>query len=139
MTIPFARLVVREILEDQRLDIGTASIREMSQVVSAIERRLDVRFIRMEFGIPGLPVSPIAVEAEIEALRDRGVGHVYAPFDGIPELKEEASRFVELYFGLDVPPARGLSVEQILAVCRDARIPVAGSRVRYRRLDDLAF
>ncbi|HXI03310.1 MAG TPA: pyridoxal phosphate-dependent aminotransferase, partial [Candidatus Saccharimonadales bacterium] len=59
----------------------------------------------MEFGIPGLPTSPIAREAEARALESPGVSNVYAPFDGIPELKAEASRFVKLFMDLDVPPA----------------------------------
>ena len=61
--------------------------------------------IRMEFGIPGLPVSPIAIEAEAEALGQLGVGHVYSPSEGIPPLKEEASRFVKAFLDLDVPPS----------------------------------
>lgn len=102
-TLPFDRDTVRKIVEAQPFDVREASIREMNRLVNAIEDELRVRFIRMEFGIPGLPTSPIAVEAEIEALRDRHVGHVYAPFDGVPELKEEASRFVKLFMDLDVP------------------------------------
>jgi aspartate/methionine/tyrosine aminotransferase len=57
----------------------------------------------MEFGIPGLPLAPVAIDAEIAALRQRQVGHVYAPFDGLPELKAEAARFVKLFLDLDVP------------------------------------
>jgi aspartate/methionine/tyrosine aminotransferase len=102
-TVPFNRDTVRRIVEAQPFDVRKASIREMNRLVNVIEAELGVRFIRMEFGIPGLPTHPIAVQAEIEALRDRRVGHVYAPFDGIPELKEEASRFVKLFMNLDVP------------------------------------
>ncbi len=102
---PFDREQVGRIVSSQRFDVRAASIREMNNLVNAIERELEVKFIRMEFGIPGLPVSPVAVEAEIEALRDRQVAHVYAPFEGVPELKAEAARFVELYMGLQVPPS----------------------------------
>ncbi len=101
-TLPFDRAVVRRIVQAQPFDVRQASIREMNRLVNALEAELGVRFIRMEFGIPGLPTSDIAVRAEIEALRDRKVGHVYAPFDGIPELKDEAARFVRLFMGLDV-------------------------------------
>ncbi len=101
-TLPLDRAAVRRILEAQPFDVRRASIREMNRLVNAIEAELEIRFIRMEFGIPGLPTSPIAVEAEIAALR-RGLGHVYAPFDGVPELKDEAARFVKLFLNLDVP------------------------------------
>jgi aspartate/methionine/tyrosine aminotransferase len=77
----------------------------MNNIVNAIEKELGVSFIRMEFGIPGLPVSPIAVAAETEALRDLQVGHVYAPFEGLPALKEEASKFAKLFMNLDIPPS----------------------------------
>jgi ABC-2 type transport system ATP-binding protein len=39
--------------------------------------------------------------------------------------------------GLAVPLVRGTSVEQVLAACRQYRIPVAASRVRYRALEDI--
>lgn len=103
--MPFDRDAVRRIVAAQNFDVRTASIREMNNLVNAIEKELGVRFIRMEFGIPGLPTSPIAVEAEIDALRNRHVGHVYAPFEGVPALKEAAARFVKLFMGLDVPAA----------------------------------
>ena len=104
-TVPFDRATVLRIVSAQNFDVRKASIREMNNLVNAIEKELDVRFIRMEFGVPGLPTSPIAVEAEIEALRDRGVGHAYAPFEGVVALKKEAARFVRLFMDLDVPAA----------------------------------
>lgn len=39
--------------------------------------------------------------------------------------------------GVAVPLRRGLSVEAVLAACRDERLAVAASRVRYRALEDL--
>jgi aspartate/methionine/tyrosine aminotransferase len=104
-TVPFDRATVQRIVAAQSFDVRKASIREMNNLVNAIEKELDVRFIRMEFGIPGLPTHPLAVEAEIAALRDRGVGHAYAPFEGLAELKEETSRFVRLFMDLEIPPA----------------------------------
>jgi aspartate/methionine/tyrosine aminotransferase len=102
-TVPLDRAAVRRIVEAQPFDVRQASIREMNRLVNAIETELGIAFIRMEFGIPGLAPSPIAIEAEVQALRAGGVGHVYAPFDGLPELKEEASRFIRLFLDLAVP------------------------------------
>jgi hypothetical protein len=39
--------------------------------------------------------------------------------------------------GIDVPLRHGLSLEAVLAACREARVPVAESRVRYRALEDI--
>jgi len=105
MTVPFDRAQVGRIVSSQKFDVRGASIREMNNLVNAIEREIGVKFVRMEFGIPGLPLHPLAIEAEIEALRDRQVGHAYAPFEGVPELKDEIARFVKLYMDLEVPAA----------------------------------
>ena len=103
--VPLDRETVARLVAAQPFDVRNASIREMNRLVNAIEADQGAAFIRMEFGIPGLPVDEIAVRAEAEALQKRRVGNVYAPFDGIPELKQEASRFAKLFMDLDVPPA----------------------------------
>ncbi len=84
-------------------EIGNASIREIVQLVSNIEAATGIRYIRMEMGVPGLPPSHVGVEAEIEALRNN-VASIYPRIDGIPDLKEEASRFVKLFMNIDVKP-----------------------------------
>jgi aspartate/methionine/tyrosine aminotransferase len=58
----------------------------------------------MEFGIPGFPTPQVAIDAEIQALREGGVSNCYTPYAGIPKLKEEAARFVKLFMDVDVPP-----------------------------------
>jgi aspartate/methionine/tyrosine aminotransferase len=82
---------------------GTASIREISKLVSQIETASGIKFIRMEMGEPGLSASQIGIEAEIDALK-RGVASVYPNIEGIAPLKEEASRFVKLFLNIDVDP-----------------------------------
>lgn len=96
-------IVERKIAELEVPEIGNASIREIVQLISSIEAETGIRYIRMEMGIPGLPASKIGVEAEIEALR-RNVAAIYPRIDGIPELKNEASRFVRLFMNLEVSP-----------------------------------
>lgn len=39
--------------------------------------------------------------------------------------------------GISIPLERGLTVEVVLSVCRDNRIAVSGSRVRYKAIEDL--
>ena len=56
---------------------------------------------RMEMGVPGVPASEIGVNAEIEALK-RGVASVYPTLEGEKELKEESSRFIKAFIGVDV-------------------------------------
>jgi len=103
--VPLDRETIRRIIASQTFELRNASIREMNNLVNSIEKETALSFIRMEFGIPGLPVPALAIDAETAALRERQVGHVYAPFEGVPALKEEASRFVKLFMDLDVPAA----------------------------------
>ena len=131
-TFPLDRGVIRRFLEEQKLDLRTASIREINRLVGTIERDQGVRFIRMEFGIPGLPAHPVAIEAEIRALREQDVAHVYAPFDGVSALKEEAARFVERFMGVVVPPSCCIPTIGTMEGCF-ASLAVAGRLTRSRR------
>lgn len=102
--VPFSRGTVDNIIEESRVDLSRASIREMNRVVNKIERELGTEFIRLEFGIPGLPASNIGINAEIYALTKEGVASRYAPFDGIPRLKKATAEFVKKFLNLDVGP-----------------------------------
>jgi len=100
---PIDYSVVQEVINEFNLpDFGKATIREMVGMTNQIEKRTGKRFIRMEMGVPGLPASQIGVEAEIEALK-KGVASIYPPLDGIPEMKEQGSRFVKAFIDIDVP------------------------------------
>ncbi|NNF98340.1 MAG: pyridoxal phosphate-dependent aminotransferase [Desulfobacteraceae bacterium] len=102
MQTPIAPDIVRnEIKKSGLASVGLSSIREINRLVLNIEASSGVSFIRMEMGVPGMPPPKIAVDAEIEALK-RGVGSKYPPFDGIPELKTEISRFIQLFLNLSI-------------------------------------
>ena len=92
--------IVKELEID---DIRSASIRQIGAVVRAVEARTGTEFIHFEMGIPGLPPAEVGVRAECEALQ-RGVASVYPIIDGIPELKNEASRFVKAFIDTDINP-----------------------------------
>ncbi|MBR5456663.1 MAG: pyridoxal phosphate-dependent aminotransferase [Bacteroidaceae bacterium] len=84
-------------------DIRSASIRQIGAVVRAAEARTGTEFIHFEMGVPGLPPSAVGVKAECEALQ-RGVASVYPIIDGIPEVKEQASRFMKAFVNTDIAP-----------------------------------
>lgn len=102
--VPFDRHIVDRIVQECRIDFRNASIRDSNRVVNAIEKELGVKFIRMEFGIPGLPPCDIGIQAEVHALTKTDVASQYAPFDGIPCLKEATAKFVKKFLNLDVGP-----------------------------------
>lgn len=84
-------------------DLENASIREIVKLVNILINETGVEFIRMEMGVPGLPSAEVGIKAEVDALR-KGVASVYPDIEGLPELKEEASRFVKLFLDIDVKP-----------------------------------
>lgn len=104
-TTPIPREIVEEALEHYGMgNPGGASIREIRRLIDRVESKQDIRFIRMEMGIPGLPVPEIAIEAERAALA-AGVASSYPPVAGIPRLKEEISRFVSKFLDVSIDPA----------------------------------
>lgn len=103
--VPLDRKAVARIVHDSEIDLRVASIREMNRIVNEIETELEIDFIRMEFGVPGLPTPDIAIDAEVEALRTKRLANRYAPFDGVPELKREAALFAKNFMNIDVSPA----------------------------------
>jgi aspartate/methionine/tyrosine aminotransferase len=125
-TVPLDRETLQRVIERQPFDMRRASIREMNNLVNAVEQEFGLRFIRMEFGIPGLPVPDIAIEAERAALGEKNVGHVYAPFEGVPALKEEAARFVKLFMDLDVPPSSCIPTVGAMQGCFAAILLASG-------------
>ncbi len=130
-TLPLGIDALQRIIDRGGAEPGTASIRQMNNLVNALEQAFDMKFVRMEFGIPGLPVPPVAVAAEIEALK-RNVAHVYAPFEGLPALKEEASLFVKNFMDLDLPAESCLPMVGAMHGCYSS-LMVAGRLKRERR------
>ncbi|MBM3318511.1 MAG: pyridoxal phosphate-dependent aminotransferase [Candidatus Eisenbacteria bacterium] len=102
--VPFDRSRIGRILDSTGFDPANLSIRETNRLVTLIEQELNVRFVRMEFGVPNLPYDPIGVETAGRIEAERQASAQYPPFDGIPELKREASRFIANFLDLDIPP-----------------------------------
>ncbi len=102
-TTPINSKIVREQIKLSRLpDLGIASIREIVKLVNSIEHLTGEKFIRMEMGVPGLEPPEIGIEAQVAALR-RGVASKYPLIEGVPELKREVSRFINLFLNISIP------------------------------------
>lgn len=82
-------------------NIGRASIREIVRLVNQIEEATGDKYARMEMGIPGLLAPKIGIDAEIEAIK-RGVNSKYPMLEGVPEFKNEISRFIKLFLNQEV-------------------------------------
>lgn len=111
--VPLNREKVNKIIADNKIkSVGKASIREVKKIIDDIEKSMDVRFVRMEMGVPGLPTVKVGVDAQIQALKD-GVSAIYPDIYGTSELKYETTRFVKNFLNVEVP--------------EDSCIPVTGS------------
>ena len=104
MNYPVDKGIIEKAVEALHIkDLEKATIREVVAISDIIEQQTGLEFIRMEMGVPGLPASAIGVNAESEALKS-GVASIYPPIDGVPELKEESSRFIQAFMDLTVAP-----------------------------------
>lgn len=97
-----------EIIEQYKKELGIknlafATIRQIVGLANKLEQKYETKFIRTEMGVPGLPAHKIGVEAEINAL-NQGLANIYPPIEGIPELKNELSRFAKLFLNIDINP-----------------------------------
>ena len=98
----FSEGLVNKAVQDLHIaNLSSATIGEVLLVAQYLEKETGIPFVRMDQGSPGLPVNRYGVEAEKAAL-DRGVGSQYPAAAGVPELKQEASRFVKAFLDIDV-------------------------------------
>jgi aspartate/methionine/tyrosine aminotransferase len=103
-SIPISSELISDIAHKNDIpDAGSASIREIAHLVNLIEAETGIKYIRMEMGVPGLKTPSAGVEAEIASLRN-GVSSLYPDISGIPELKEETSRFIRLFLNVNIKP-----------------------------------
>lgn len=101
---PIRREIIDGLIEQFGIqDFAKATIREVKQVAAFAEKESGVEFIKMEMGIPGLPAAQVGVDAQIKALQ-AGIAHSYPNIQGFGDLKEQASRFVKAFIGVDIMP-----------------------------------
>ena len=104
METPIKKEIVDGLINDLGIqDFAKATIREVKQVAAKAEKASGVEFIKMEMGIPGLPAAQVGVDARVKSLQD-GIAHSYPDIQGLPELKQQASRFVKAFIDVDIQP-----------------------------------
>ncbi|MFI3290233.1 MAG: pyridoxal phosphate-dependent aminotransferase [Rikenellaceae bacterium] len=102
MESPIEKKIIEESIAKMNIaDFGRATIREVVAISNDLEATTGTEFIHMEMGVPGLPAAQVGVEAEIAALKS-GKASIYPVIDGVAELKNEASRFVKAFIGVDI-------------------------------------
>ena len=64
--IPLKKQHLDDILDETGFDSKNLSIRETNRLATIINNEHNIEFVRMEMGIPNIPTSNIAKEAEKE-------------------------------------------------------------------------
>ncbi len=101
---PISRQSIDEVLRRLDIaDIGRTTIRQCVNVSHELEKISGEKFVHLEFGIPGLNACKIGLDAQIKALYS-GDASVYPPVCGIHELKENGSRFIKAFVGVEISP-----------------------------------
>ena len=104
MDAPVSKELLDSVLQGMGIeDISRTTIRQCSLVGAQLEEKTGKPFSHLEFGVPGIPACRIGIEAQKRAL-DAGVPATYPSVQGIPELKENASRFVKAFIDIDIDP-----------------------------------
>jgi ABC-type multidrug transport system ATPase subunit len=126
-------LVQRRLREQiGRLTLGGRAVIVASHDLGALERIATRVLVMLE----GRVIADVAI-ADLLAERVAELSFTGA---GLPGLDRVLLRFpaaLRTGSGVSVPLVRGLTIEHVFAVCREERVAVAGSRVRYRALEDL--
>ena len=98
------RNIVNQTIKEMGLeDFSSVTIRDIAKLSKKLEAVTGEKVVHLEMGVPGLKPSEIGVNAEIEALKNN-CAQTYAPNDGIPEIKNAASKFVKAFIDLDIDP-----------------------------------
>ena len=104
MSKVFDENIVQQVVDELHVaDLENATIGDVLLVAQRLQEKTGIPFIRMDQGSPGLPANKIGIEAEKKAL-EAGGGSQYPAAAGVPEVKEQASRFVKAFIDVDITP-----------------------------------
>lgn len=106
----FSQELVDQVVDELKITkLEKATIGEVVLLANRLVQLTGIPFIRMDQGVPGLKPNRIGTEAEKKAL-DTGIPAIYPAAEGIPELKNEASRFVKAFLDVDISAASCIPV-----------------------------
>ena len=101
---PLSSKYLQNYISEWEIDLKNISIRELNRLVDKLSDRFNIKFLQFEFGVPGLKASEIAIDEEINIIKDNPyLASKYPPFDGIIRLKKATSKFVKFFLNINVP------------------------------------
>lgn len=100
--LPLSKETMQEVLRSLNIkDITNATIRQVCAVAAVMEEKSGESFVHLEVGNPGIPANQIGIDAECKALQD-GIANKYPAIQGLPALKNAASRFIKAFLDTDI-------------------------------------
>jgi aspartate/methionine/tyrosine aminotransferase len=102
MNREFRKDVIDETLRHAGIDFNKLDIQELWKQIGELEKKLGVEYVRMDFGVPGLPPPHAAIYAQLQAISNELSVMTYPPAGGTTELKGAASAFIQNFLNLDV-------------------------------------
>lgn len=102
MNSEFPRDVVDQALQQAGVDFHQLDIQELWKQIDYLESKLKLKYVRMDFGVPGLPPPQAAIWAQLQAIAAEMVPKTYPPSAGTIELKAAAAAFLNRFVGLEV-------------------------------------
>jgi len=130
------RRLVDDLILRSGADLSRCGLEELWALINLIERELGAKFLRMDFGVPGIRPSNIALTSQTSALSGSVIPSQYPPSEGIPRLKDAASRFLNKFLAVETPP------ECCLPTCgatQGAFIAQAVAARRYENTNEILF
>jgi aspartate/methionine/tyrosine aminotransferase len=124
------RRLVDDLILRAGVDLSRCGLEELWALIDLIEREMGAKFLRMDFGVPGLRPAILALTSQTAALAGGVIPSQYPPSDGIPRLKDAASRFLNKFLAAEAPP------ECCLPTCGATQGAFIAQAVAARRYED---
>lgn len=85
---------LQAVVSEYGLGHAEFNIEEFWQAVDHFEKAIGIRYVRMDFGVPGISAPEICLASHRTALHSSSISRSYPPFSGTTALREEVAEFV---------------------------------------------
>jgi aspartate/methionine/tyrosine aminotransferase len=94
--------IVEQALRQAGIDFQQLDIQELWKQIDDLEKKLGLKYVRMDFGVPGLPPPQGALWTQLQVIANEAAPKTYPPAAGLNELKLATSEFLKHFLKLEV-------------------------------------
>jgi len=88
------RIEVDRVISTAGLDNGKFHIEEFWSAVDSLKNNSDFKYIRMDFGVPGLKPAVHGIKTHLDILQQGEISQQYPPYAGVSDLRCSMSEFI---------------------------------------------